>query len=123
MKASPATKHTHPCMEITRPKNTRKGAETSAIATAVSPNDSGREGKLKKETGRGTFAGYDVSGWRYLDSATWHVKLWPATRPSEWIGYTVTGGEFELKMLAIPQKEAVLHLIREWETVYSNATA
>jgi hypothetical protein len=86
-------------------------------------NDGEKEGRRKKETGRGTFAGYEVTGWRYMDTATWHVKVWPAERPSDWIGYTVTGGEFELKMLALPQREAVLRLIRQWETEYSNSTA
>ena len=76
----------------------------------------------KKETGRGTFVGYEVTGWRYIDTASWHVKVWPAKRPSEWIGYTVTGGEFELKV-ALPQREAVLRLIRQWETEYPDATA
>ena len=78
---------------------------------------------LKKETGRGSFVGYEVSGWRYMDTASWHVKVWPAERPSDWIGYTVTGGEFELKKLALPQKEAVLRLIRQWESEYANSTA
>lgn len=73
---------------------------------------------VKKETGRGAFVGYEVTGWRYMDTASWHVKVWPAERPGDWIGYTVTGGEFELKKLALPQKEAVLRLIRQWETEY-----
>ena len=86
-------------------------------------NDGGRDGRRKKEAGRGTFAGYEVTGWRYMDTSSWHVKVWPAERPSDWIGYTVTGGEFELKMLALPQKEAVLRLIRQWESEYANSTA
>jgi hypothetical protein len=75
---------------------------------------------LKKETGRGSFVGYEVTGWRYMDTASWHVKVWPAERPSDWIGYTVTAGKFELTMFAQTQKEAVLHLIRQWETEYQN---
>jgi hypothetical protein len=78
---------------------------------------------VKKETGRGSFAGYEVTGWRHMDTASWHIKVWPADRPSDWIGYTVTDGEFELKMLALPQKEAVLSLIRQWETEFPNSTA
>ncbi len=119
------------------PRIRRKGAETSATGIAVRPaeqgdptesepgrgNDGGRDGRRKKETGRGTFVGYEVTGWRYMNTASWHVKVWPAERPSDWIGYTVTGGEFELKMLALPQKEAVLRLIRQWESEYANSTA
>jgi hypothetical protein len=78
---------------------------------------------VKKETGRGSLVGYEVTGWRHMDTASWHIKVWPAGRPSDWIGYTVTDGEFELKMLAVPQKEAVLRLIRQWETEFSNSTA
>jgi hypothetical protein len=78
---------------------------------------------LKKETGRGSFVGYEVTGWRYMNTPSWHVKVWPAERPSDWIGYTVTGGKFELKMFAQTQKEAVLHLIRQWETEYPNSAA
>jgi hypothetical protein len=115
----------------------RKGAETSGTPIVMSSveqndptesepgrgNDGGRDGRRKKETGRGTFVGYEVTGWRYRNTASWHVKVWPAERPSDWIGYTVTGGEFELKMVALPQKEAVLRLIREWESAYTNSTA
>jgi hypothetical protein len=68
-----------------------------------------------KVTRTGTMGGYQVTGWRYLDDASWHVKVWLVGRPGEWLGYTVTAGEFELKTGAQPQKEAVLHLISEWE--------
>jgi hypothetical protein len=69
-----------------------------------------------KVSGRGTFDGYEVTGWRYMDTASWHVKVWLAGRPGDWIGYTVTAGKFELNMFAQTQKEeAVLHLIRQWE--------
>ena len=101
----------------------RQGGETSGTAIAESGNNGARDGRRKKETGRGTFIGYEVTGWRYMDTASWHVKVWPVERPSDWIGYTVTGGEFELKMVALPQREAVLRLIRQWETEYSNSTA
>jgi hypothetical protein len=113
----------------------RQAAETSGTAIAGSAaghpteseprrgNDGGRDGRRKKEIGRGAFVGYEVTGWRYMDTASWHVKVWPAERPSDWIGYTVTGGEFELKMVALPQREAVLRLIRQWETEYPNSTA
>ena len=110
-----------------------QGGETSGTGIAIrvagqsDPTESeprrGNDGRRKKETGRGTFVGYEVTGWRYKDSASWHVKVWPAKRPSDWIGYTVTGGEFELKMSALPQKEVVLRLIRQWESEYANSIA
>ena len=115
----------------------RQGGETSGTAIAGTAagqsdpteseprrgNESGRDGRRRKETGRGAFVGYEVTGWRYMGTASWHVKVWPAERPSDWIGYTVTAGEFELKMVALPQREAVLRLIRQWETEYPNSTA
>jgi hypothetical protein len=70
----------------------------------------------EKVSCRGTFDGYEVTGWRYIDTASWHIKVWLAGRPGDWIGYTVTAGKFELNMFAQTQKEeAVLHLIRQWE--------
>jgi hypothetical protein len=69
-----------------------------------------------KVTCRGTFGGYEVTGWRYVEDATWHVKMWTVGEPSGWIGYTVAVGIFELKMVAQAHKEAVLHVIDEWET-------
>jgi hypothetical protein len=45
----------------------------------------------------GTLGGYQVTGWQYLEDASWHVKVWLAARPGDWMGYTVTDGEFELK--------------------------
>jgi len=115
----------------------RQGGETSGTAIAGTAagqsdpteseprrgNESGRDGRRRKETGRGAFVGYEVTGWRYMGTASWHVKVWPVERPSDWIGYTVTAGEFELKMVALPQREAVLRLIRQWETEYPNSTA
>ena len=71
----------------------------------------------------GTFDGYEVTGWRYMDTASWHVKVWLVGRPGDWIGYTVTAGKFELNMVAQAQKEeAVLHLIRQWEAEKPNLT-
>ena len=78
----------------------------------------------EKVTCSGTFDGYEVTGWRYMNTASWHVKVWLAGRPGDWIGYTVTAGKFELNMLAQAQKEeAVLHLIRQWEAEEPNLSA
>jgi Anti-sigma-28 factor, FlgM len=78
--------------------------------------------KRKKETDiagkvirRGTFHGYEVTGWRYLEDVSWHIKVWPVGGPSGWIGYTVTAGIFELTMVAQAHREAILHVIGEWE--------
>jgi hypothetical protein len=66
---------------------------------------------------RGISGGYEVIGWADPDDASWHVKVWPVGRPSDWIGYTVTDGIFELKMVARAHREAVSHVIYEWERI------
>jgi hypothetical protein len=68
-----------------------------------------------KITCRGTFGGYEVAGWRYIENATWHVKVWPVGRPRGWIGYRIAVGIFELKIVAQADKEAILHVIGESE--------
>ena len=61
-----------------------------------------------------------MTGWRYLEDNSWHVKVWQLGHPSGWIGYTVTAGTFELKAVAQGHKEAVLQLISEWEAELGN---
>jgi hypothetical protein len=68
-------------------------------------------GKLQR---RGTFDGYEMTGWRQ-SNASWKVKVWLAGCPREWFGYTVTAGMFELKMQAHAQGKAVLHALANWE--------
>jgi hypothetical protein len=77
------------------------GAGTATSATGQSDGsdmkaDVGkqtRSGTMKdKVTRSGTSGGYEVTGWRYANDASWHVKVWRAGRPNEWIGYTVTAG-------------------------------
>jgi hypothetical protein len=41
--------------------------------------------------------------------------VWPVGRPRRLIGYTVTAGIFELKIVAEAHKEAALQVIGEWE--------
>jgi hypothetical protein len=48
------------------------------------------------------------------------VKVWHVGHQSGWIGYTVTAGRFELKVVAQGHKEAVLQLINEWEAELCN---
>jgi hypothetical protein len=67
-------------------------------------------------TCRGAFGGHEATGWLSLEDATWQVKVWPIERPSGWIGDTVAAGIFELKMVAQAHREAVMHVIGEWET-------
>jgi hypothetical protein len=66
-------------------------------------NPARQTGITGKVTRRGTFGGYEVTGWRYVEDASWHVKVWPV-------------GIFELKMVAQAHKDAVMHVIGEWET-------
>jgi Anti-sigma-28 factor, FlgM len=75
-----------------------------------------------KVTCRGTFGGYEVTGWRYVEDATWHVKVWTVDQPSGWIGYRIAAGVFELKIVAQGHKEAVLHAIGEWQTEQLSST-
>jgi hypothetical protein len=56
-----------------------------------------------------------VTGWRKFENAGWRVKVWPVGRPSDWIGYTVAAGIFELTIVAQAHRDAVLHVIGEWE--------
>jgi hypothetical protein len=78
------------------------------------------ETKKSKVTRAGKLRGYMVTGWRYLEDNSWHVKVWQLGHPSGWVGYTVTAGRFELKVVAQGYKEAVLQLISEWEAELGN---
>jgi len=69
-----------------------------------------------KVTRTGTMGDYRVIGWRHPEGTSWHVKVWLVGSPNDWLGYTVTAGQFELKTGAKAHKEAVLHVIGEWES-------
>jgi hypothetical protein len=95
---------------------------TSAISQSEARNmrvnvrKQARHGATKdKVTRAGTLGGYEVTGWRYPEDSSWHIKVWRAGRPNEWIGYTVTAGIFELGTGDQAHKEAALHMICEWE--------
>ena len=80
-----------------------------------------KHGSMKsKVTRTGKLRGYMVTGWRYFEDDSWHVKVWHVGHQSGWIGYTVTAGRFELKVVAQGHKEAVLQLINEWEAELCN---
>jgi hypothetical protein len=68
----------------------------------------------------GTFGGYEVTGWRYTNDASWHVKVWRVGHPHEWIGYTMTAGVFELATGDQTHKEAALRVIGEWDAEQLN---
>ena len=84
------------------------------------PKQAREESMKSKVTRTGTLRGYMVTGWRYLEGDSWHVKVWQVGHPSGWIGYTVTAGRFEVKVVAQGHKEAVLQLISAWEAELGN---
>ena len=69
------------------------------------------EGKVTRSS---TLLGYEVTGWRRLQDATWHVKVWIAGRPSDWMGYTVTAGKFELQTAASQRANAEESTSHRW---------
>jgi len=117
-----------------RGRSRRKTNDNSGIGDATSAarqSDSGDRKVNKRRQARcetmkskvnraGKLRGYVVTGWRYLEDNCWHVKVWQLGHPSGWIGYTVTAGTFELKVVAHGHKEAVLQLIGEWEAELGN---
>ncbi len=76
-----------------------------------------------KVTRSGTFGDYEVTGWRYTEEAAWHVKVWLAGRPGDWIGYTVTDGHFGPGTVAEAAMVAVLHLIAKWQALLAQRAA
>jgi hypothetical protein len=70
-----------------------------------------------KVTRSGTFGDYEMIGWRYTDEAAWHVKVWLAGRPGDWIGYAVTDGHFGPGTVAESAMEAVLHTVAKWQAL------
>jgi hypothetical protein len=112
-----------------RGRSGRKTNDDSGIGDAKSAarqNDTGdrkankrRQARVhtmkSKVTRAGKLHGYMVTGWRYLEDNSWHVKVSQRGYARGWIGYTVTAGRFELKVVAPGHKEAVLQLINEWE--------
>ena len=106
--------------------NTKDNSGIGDAMSAARQSETG-DGKVNKQrqarietmkgkvTRAGKSRGYMVTGWRYLEDDSWHVKVWQLGHPSSWIGYTVTAGRFEVKVVAQGHKEAVLQLIGEWE--------
>jgi hypothetical protein len=70
---------------------------------------------LKAER-HGTFGEYEVTGWRYVDDVSWHVKVWPAGCPRDWFGYIVAPGQCGLNILNEVERAALSDVIAKWET-------
>jgi hypothetical protein len=79
-------------------------------------------GHDKKVIRTGAVDGYQMTGWRYREDAVWHVKVWMNGHPGGWMGYTVKNGEFALKSGAKAHKEAISHMVREWDAETSAPT-
>jgi hypothetical protein len=64
---------------------------------------------------KGAFGGYDVTGWRYVEDAAWHVKA--GRKNSRWDtkAYLVRDGAFDPEPALPNEKVAILTLIAQWE--------
>jgi RNA polymerase sigma factor for flagellar operon FliA len=112
--------HLRARLSACRPKENRE--KTITVKRATRQSDMKTEVRnqpisrtTKDTTRRGASGGYEVTGWGYPKEASWHVKVWRAGCPDDWIGYTVTAGIFELMTVVQSHKEAVLEVIAEWE--------
>jgi hypothetical protein len=63
----------------------------------------------------GTFGDYEVSGWRYADDVSWHVKVWPVGSPRDWQGHIMTSGRWEPNKINEGQRSALSNVIAKWE--------
>jgi hypothetical protein len=64
---------------------------------------------------KGVLGGYEVTGWRYAEDATWHVKA--SRKSSHWLAktYVVRDGAFDREPAIANEKTAILSLIGQWE--------
>jgi RNA polymerase sigma factor for flagellar operon FliA len=101
---------------------TQNREKTVTVKSATGQN--GMKTEMRKQptsrttqdkTHSGASGGYEVTGWRCAKDTSWHLKVWRAGYPDEWIGYKVTAGIFALNSGVQAHKEAVLHVIGEWE--------
>jgi hypothetical protein len=63
----------------------------------------------------GSFGGYAVSGWRYVDLAIWHLTVWSISDDKPGQTYVVLAGEFYPESVSPAEKFAALRLIAFWE--------
>jgi hypothetical protein len=68
--------------------------------------------KIEKRGEHGTC---EVSGWRYEGNSVWHVKVWADNRDVQRNAYKIISDRFEPDAVSQAEREAVLHLIAEWE--------
>jgi hypothetical protein len=64
----------------------------------------------------GSFEGYSVSGWRYIDLAIWHVTVWSVSDDLPGKPYVILAGEFYPGSVSPAERFAALRLIALWET-------
>lgn len=64
---------------------------------------------------RGALGGYEVTGWRYVEDAAWHVKAGRKSRHSDAKAYVVRDGAFHPETALPSEKVAILTLIAQWE--------
>jgi hypothetical protein len=64
---------------------------------------------------RGGRCGYQVTAWRYIEDAAWHVKAERKSRPLHAKAYVVRDGAFHPETASPAEKVAILSLIAQWE--------
>jgi hypothetical protein len=64
---------------------------------------------------RGALGGYEVTAWRYLKDAAWHVKAGRKSRHWDAKAYVVRDGVFHPETALANEKLAILTLIAQWE--------
>ena len=63
---------------------------------------------------RGALGEYEVTGWRYAEDTTWHVKARRESRDHA-KAYVVRDGAFDPETAVANEKIAILSLIAQWE--------
>jgi hypothetical protein len=64
---------------------------------------------------KGAFGGYEVTGWRYVEDAAWHVKAGRKSRHWDAKAYVVRDGTLHPETALTNEKVAILTLIAQWE--------
>jgi hypothetical protein len=64
---------------------------------------------------RGALGGYEVTGWRYVEDAAWHVKAGRKSRHWDAKAYVVRNGTLHPETALAKEKVAILTLIAQWE--------
>ncbi len=64
---------------------------------------------------RGALGGYEVTGWRYVEGAAWHVKAERKSRHWDTRAYVVRDGTLHPATALENEKAAILTCIAQWE--------